>query len=100
MNNQHEEFEPRQNIILCSKPSDRDLDPGPQREGLHSAGPMLKRNAYVEALVDRVWVSEIKGAYGRQQTEIENATVTRAMVVHKLMHECPSVSPEKQKRQS
>ena len=61
MNNQHEEFEPRQNIILYSKPSDRDLDPSAQREGLHSAGPIPKRNAYVGVLVDRVWVSEIKG---------------------------------------
>ena len=61
MNNQHEEFEPRQNVILCSKLGNRDLDPSAQREGLHSASPMPKRDTYVEALVDRVWVSEIKG---------------------------------------
>jgi hypothetical protein len=61
VNNQHEEFELRQNIILCSKPSDRDLDPGAQREGLHSAGPVLKRNAYVEALVDSVGIRNQRG---------------------------------------
>ena len=87
MNNQHEEFEPRQNIILCSKPSDRDLYPSAQREGLHSAGPIPKRNAYVGVLVDRVWVSESKEEYRRQQREIENATVTRAMAVYELMYE-------------
>lgn len=98
MNKQHEEFEPRQNIVLCSKPSDRDLDPGAQREGLHSAGPILK-----EMLTWKHWwikcgYQKSKEANGRQQREIENATVTRAMVV---MSSCMSVHrPEKQKRQS
>jgi len=90
VDNQHEEFEPRQNIILCSKPSDRDLDPDAQRERLHSAGPILKRNAYMEALVDRVWVSEIKGG---KRTPTKRDTKRHRNQSHgryELMHECPS----------
>ena len=87
MNNQHEEFEPRQNIILCSKPSDRDLYPSAQREGLHSAGPIPKQMLTWEYSWIECGYQKSKEEYRRQQREIENATVTRAMAVYELMYE-------------